>query len=130
MLVVTGSQCVAELRRFSAEYNGTLLADARLCSKNIGVPLRNSPVCTALIQCALAGPEGSGKHLPGTDVGLVYLAAGRLIAQPQILRCCVYAKALWVVPPSLYPFLTSFSGDMFCEAQGRADLFEYFFLEA
>ena len=35
VLVVTGSQCVAELRRFSAEYNGTLLADARLCSKSI-----------------------------------------------------------------------------------------------
>ena len=35
MLVVTGSQCVAELRRFSAEYNGTLLADAQLLSKTI-----------------------------------------------------------------------------------------------
>ena len=67
-------------------------AQKNIVSKNIA---------NGLIQCAVASPEGFGKHSPGTHVGLVYLAAGRVKARIQLFRCCVIAEALWVVPPSL-----------------------------
>jgi len=96
-----GSQCVAELRRFSAEYNGTLLADALVRYGNSTLEglqgFASEPSPTARVQKVLAranaGAHASSLQVPPIGDGTGCASDALCSIKNLVANACNYGRA-------------------------------------